>query len=242
MPEILHITTRARWEQAIAQGEYRVDTLATEGFIHCSTSEQLPWVVEKFYKGQTGLVVLRIDTQKLVPPLKWENPHESLEVVPARLRPHQPGCRHRGRPARRRPVRKEWPVNTLGGRPASRRPRQGGLVGMLAGRESRRPGCDGSRPRRWRGRHTSDHDRPVRLAARVPESGDRRRGGPGPERGERPTVRVPLFEVRRQADGTVAHRGNLQARGMGARSASCAEIASGTRTSATSGAWYLLRR
>ena len=82
MPEILHITTRARWEQAIAQGEYRVDTLATEGFIHCSTSEQLPWVVEKFYKGQTGLVVLRIDTQKLVPPLKWENPHESWKSFP----------------------------------------------------------------------------------------------------------------------------------------------------------------
>ena len=43
MPEILHITPRARWEQAVADGEYRSDDLATEGFIHCLTSEQLPY-------------------------------------------------------------------------------------------------------------------------------------------------------------------------------------------------------
>ena len=82
MPEILHITPRAKWEQALAEGEYRSDDLATEGFIHCSTSEQLPWVVEKFYKGQTGLVALRIDPEKLKPPLKWENPHETLKLFP----------------------------------------------------------------------------------------------------------------------------------------------------------------
>jgi uncharacterized protein (DUF952 family) len=82
MPEILHITPRAKWEQALAEGEYRSDDLATEGFIHCSTPEQLPWVVEKFYKGQTGLVVLRIDPEKLKPPLKWENPHETLRLFP----------------------------------------------------------------------------------------------------------------------------------------------------------------
>jgi uncharacterized protein (DUF952 family) len=82
MPDILHITTRARWEQAVAEGEYRSDDLATEGFIHCSTPEQLPWVVDKFYKGQPGLVVLRIDSEKLKPPLKWENPHETLKLFP----------------------------------------------------------------------------------------------------------------------------------------------------------------
>jgi uncharacterized protein (DUF952 family) len=67
MPEILRITPRGKWEQAVAEGEFCSDDLATEGFIHCSTSEQLPWVAEKFYKGQTGLVVLRIDTEKLRP-------------------------------------------------------------------------------------------------------------------------------------------------------------------------------
>ena len=42
MPEILRITPRDKWEQAVAEGEFRSDDLATEGFIHCSTPEQLP--------------------------------------------------------------------------------------------------------------------------------------------------------------------------------------------------------
>ena len=82
MPEILHITPRARWDQAVAEGVYRSDDLETEGFIHCLTSEQLPYVYGKFYKGRTGLVVLRIDTEKLKPPLIWENPHETWKVFP----------------------------------------------------------------------------------------------------------------------------------------------------------------
>jgi uncharacterized protein (DUF952 family) len=82
MPEILRITPGGKWEQAVAEGEFSSDDLATEGFIHCSTSEQLPWVAEKFYKGQSGLVVLRIDTDKLKSPLVWENPHETWKLFP----------------------------------------------------------------------------------------------------------------------------------------------------------------
>jgi uncharacterized protein (DUF952 family) len=82
MPEILHITTWARWDQAVAHGEYRSDDLATEGFIHCLTPEQLPYVYGKFYQGQTGLVVLRIDAETLKSPSKWENPHETWKLFP----------------------------------------------------------------------------------------------------------------------------------------------------------------
>jgi uncharacterized protein (DUF952 family) len=82
MPEILHITPRARWERAVADGEYRSDDLATEGFVHCLTSEQLPYVYGKFYKGRTGLVVLRIESEKLKSPLVWENPHETWKLFP----------------------------------------------------------------------------------------------------------------------------------------------------------------
>jgi uncharacterized protein (DUF952 family) len=82
MPEILHITPRARWEEAVAKGEYQGDTLAAEGFIHCSTAGQLPRVAETFYKGQAGLVVLRIDPEKLKTPLRWERPPDSDERFP----------------------------------------------------------------------------------------------------------------------------------------------------------------
>jgi len=82
MPEILRITPRDTWEQAVAEGEYRSDDLATEGFIHCLTPEQLPYVYGKFYKGQAGLVVLRIDPERLNCPLIWENPHEKWKLFP----------------------------------------------------------------------------------------------------------------------------------------------------------------
>jgi len=82
MPEILRITPQDKWEQAVAEGEYRSDDLATEGFIHCSTPEQLPYVYGKFYKGQAGLVVLRIDPEKLESPLVWENPHVKWKLFP----------------------------------------------------------------------------------------------------------------------------------------------------------------
>jgi len=80
--EILRITTRSEWEDAQAEGDYRGDTLKSQGFIHCSTPKQLPWVAESFYKGRTGLVVLRIDPEKLKPPLKWESPPDSGEKFP----------------------------------------------------------------------------------------------------------------------------------------------------------------
>lgn len=80
--EILRITTRSEWEKAQAGGGYRGDTLEAEGFIHCSTPKQLPWVAETFYKGRTKLVVLRIEPSKLTSPLKWESPPDSWEKFP----------------------------------------------------------------------------------------------------------------------------------------------------------------
>lgn len=82
MPEILHITTPESWKNAVADGEYRADSLATAGFIHFSTARQLPLVAERFFKGQNGLVVLRIVTEKLKPLLKWEIPSDSEERFP----------------------------------------------------------------------------------------------------------------------------------------------------------------
>ena len=82
MIEILRITPRARWYQAVADGEYRGDDLAAEGFIHALTLEQLGFVVGKFYRGRTDLVVLRIDPDTLKSPVKWENPHPTWKLFP----------------------------------------------------------------------------------------------------------------------------------------------------------------
>ena len=46
----------------------------TEGFIHCSTIEQVLPVAENFYRGQRGLVLLAIEPTLLSSTLKWEPP------------------------------------------------------------------------------------------------------------------------------------------------------------------------
>ena len=73
---IYHITSRSAWNEARERGDYRTDSLETEGFIHCSTEEQVLPVANKYYAGQTDLVLLVIEPALLEPDLKWEPPAE----------------------------------------------------------------------------------------------------------------------------------------------------------------------
>ena len=67
MPRIFHITTRAAWEEAEAAGRYSADSLATEGFIHCSQAEQVAWVANTRFRGRTDLVLLHVMRQRWTP-------------------------------------------------------------------------------------------------------------------------------------------------------------------------------
>ena len=71
---ILHIASRADWEEAQARGEYRAASLETEGFIHCSTEKQVLPVANAFYRGRNDLVLLVIEASRLTHELKWEAP------------------------------------------------------------------------------------------------------------------------------------------------------------------------
>lgn len=71
---IYHITSRKAWSEALQDGEYRAESLVTEGFIHCSTRSQVLPVVEKFYHGQSTLLLLLIDPSRLASELRWEPP------------------------------------------------------------------------------------------------------------------------------------------------------------------------
>jgi len=79
---IFHVTTRAAWEQALEAGSYEGDTLATEGFIHCSTEEQLPRVVRERFAGRDDLVVLRIDPRWVLAEIRRENLEGGDEPFP----------------------------------------------------------------------------------------------------------------------------------------------------------------
>ena len=70
---IFHITSRAAWESALGAGLYDADSLATEGFIHCSTADQYIRVANQRFRGRTDLVLLHIDPARLKAQVRFEN-------------------------------------------------------------------------------------------------------------------------------------------------------------------------
>jgi uncharacterized protein (DUF952 family) len=71
---ILHITSKSEWIEAQQRGEYIAPSLKTEGFIHCSTENQVLHVANAFYRGRNDLVLLKLDEANLKPELMWEPP------------------------------------------------------------------------------------------------------------------------------------------------------------------------
>ena len=69
---ILHIARRAAWERATAEGEYRGDTLDTEGFIHCSAGRQWTLPLRALFSGAGDLVLLLVDDAALPAPPRFE--------------------------------------------------------------------------------------------------------------------------------------------------------------------------
>ena len=65
MPIVCHVTTITAWKQAQAKGFYQHPSFEQEGFIHCSEDRQVAGVLERYFDGQTDLVKLVIDTDKL---------------------------------------------------------------------------------------------------------------------------------------------------------------------------------
>ncbi len=79
---IYHVTTQKKWEEAVEKGLYEADTLANEGFMHCSTEDQVVGVLERYYEGRTGLVKLKIRKEKVDRPLIFELAGSINEVFP----------------------------------------------------------------------------------------------------------------------------------------------------------------
>ena len=71
---IVHITSRDEWQQAGALDDvYRHESLDTEGFIHCSTPDQVVIPANERFAGRTDLVLLVIDPGRVSSPLVYED-------------------------------------------------------------------------------------------------------------------------------------------------------------------------
>ena len=69
---IYHIVSKSDWQKSADADTYRGDTLATEGFIHCSDIDQVIDVANFRFKGRTDLLILTVDPERLSAPLKYE--------------------------------------------------------------------------------------------------------------------------------------------------------------------------
>jgi len=69
---IYHVTTRALWREAQESGVYSADSLLSEGFIHCATFEQLPYVMEAHFPGIDDLIALVIEPSMLRAAVRFE--------------------------------------------------------------------------------------------------------------------------------------------------------------------------
>ena len=74
MSLIYHITSLEAAQAAKKSGEYRAESLSSQGFIHFSQLHQLLGVANAFYKGLADQVILVVDTERLTAELKYEAP------------------------------------------------------------------------------------------------------------------------------------------------------------------------
>lgn len=79
---IYHITSKTEWEAAQESGQYLPQGYAQDGFIHTSFKEQVLKTASRFYTGQSGLVLLKIESEATGAEVKVENLDGGAELFP----------------------------------------------------------------------------------------------------------------------------------------------------------------
>lgn len=73
MSFLLHIAEKGEWENALRAGRYKPVSFERDGFIHCSTKEQVVGVANALFAGREGLLILCIEPEAVASALRWEN-------------------------------------------------------------------------------------------------------------------------------------------------------------------------
>lgn len=77
---IYHIVLPEKWAD-FDNDLYEAASLGTEGFIHCSFAQQLDAVIDRYYADAGRIVVLTIDTDRLMSRMIKE-PSTNSEIYP----------------------------------------------------------------------------------------------------------------------------------------------------------------
>lgn len=78
---LLHVVSQIDWNSQLHLDHYAPPDLNQEGFIHCCTESQLAGVLQRYFSGQTNLLLIYIDEKKLKAEMKYE-PATNSELFP----------------------------------------------------------------------------------------------------------------------------------------------------------------
>jgi uncharacterized protein (DUF952 family) len=78
---VFHVVLPEKWTETSDKDLYEAESLATEGFIHCSFAGQLDGVLERYYSGVERVIILEIDPTRLTSRLV-EEPSTNDEIYP----------------------------------------------------------------------------------------------------------------------------------------------------------------
>lgn len=79
---IYHLAHEADWKAAQQSGQYRAPSLASEGFIHCATAQQLRGVHQRYYQQASQIWLLTLKPALESAELVWENTSGGRELFP----------------------------------------------------------------------------------------------------------------------------------------------------------------
>lgn len=79
--QIHHLASLEDWERRTTE-HYEPAGLASEGFVHLCSPEQLAGVVERYYQGRDDLILLTVDAARFGANLVWEDLTGSGEEFP----------------------------------------------------------------------------------------------------------------------------------------------------------------
>lgn len=79
---ITHIIKKSDWDMYKDKTYIKTNTLEEEGFVHCSNIEQVCEVANSLFKGDKNLLLLFIDSSKLINRVVWEDLYNLNEEYP----------------------------------------------------------------------------------------------------------------------------------------------------------------
>ncbi len=79
---LFHITTRDDWKEYQNDGRYEPESLEQEGFIHCSSGNQLKETANRLFGDKDQILLLVIDVSTLGENVKYEVEDDAGEKFP----------------------------------------------------------------------------------------------------------------------------------------------------------------